>query len=120
MPRAAPPPAAAKIGVCCYCGARTALVLGGARREELACGQCGAPLRTLKAIPVAAPAPPRTPPARANNQEKRSKPAQTPKPKPKRRERRRPRRRPDVWARFARSAQDWLEDALDEIEDIFD
>lgn len=53
-----------KIVTCCYCGARAALVLGGRTgRHELACATCGAPLRKLKMLPVAAvrpaPAPPR-------------------------------------------------------------
>lgn len=39
-----------KIVTCCYCGARAALVLDKAR-HELVCSSCGAPLHDLKMIP---------------------------------------------------------------------
>lgn len=42
----------AKIATCCYCGARTALSLIGTERHELACAQCGAPLREMKQMPT--------------------------------------------------------------------
>ena len=38
-----------KIATCCYCGARAALRLDGAR-HELACAGCGAPLHEMKAL----------------------------------------------------------------------
>lgn len=42
---------ATKIATCCYCGTRAALVLRGKDRHELACSNCGAPLRALKMLP---------------------------------------------------------------------
>ena len=42
--------AAQKIATCCYCGARTALVLKGRVQHELACGTCGAPLHEMKGL----------------------------------------------------------------------
>jgi hypothetical protein len=53
--------AATKIATCCYCGTKAALVLRGRDRHELACGNCGAPLRSLKMLhaspePAAMPA----------------------------------------------------------------
>ncbi|MCK0097382.1 hypothetical protein MWU60_17525 [Yoonia sp. F2084L] len=63
---------ATKIATCCYCGTKAALVLRGKDKHELACGNCGAPLRKLKMLPkqtghttVATPAPAR------NNKRKR-------------------------------------------------
>ena len=44
--------AAPKIATCCYCGARTALVLKGRVQHELACGTCGAPLHEMKGLKV--------------------------------------------------------------------
>ena len=41
-----------KIATCCYCGARTALVLDE-DRHELACASCGAPLHNMKSLPSA-------------------------------------------------------------------
>lgn len=41
-----------KIATCCYCGARTTLVLDAAR-HELCCAKCGAPLHDLKRLPSA-------------------------------------------------------------------
>ena len=40
-----------KIATCCYCGARTALVLDK-QRHELACASCGAPLHDMKSLPT--------------------------------------------------------------------
>ncbi len=45
---------AAKVGTCCYCGLRAALVLRGNVRHELNCTGCGAPLSKLKMLPNAA------------------------------------------------------------------
>jgi hypothetical protein len=39
-----------KIATCCYCGARTVLVLDR-DRHELACACCGAPLHEMKTMP---------------------------------------------------------------------
>ena len=40
---------AQKIATCCYCGARAALRLDGAR-HELVCSNCGAPLHEMKSL----------------------------------------------------------------------
>jgi hypothetical protein len=42
-----------KIATCNYCGTRAALVLSGTVRHELTCGNCGAPLHDMKALPMA-------------------------------------------------------------------
>jgi hypothetical protein len=55
--------AVTKIATCCYCGTKAALVLRGIDKHELACGNCGAPLRSLKMLPVS-PDRPREPAAR--------------------------------------------------------
>lgn len=39
-----------KIATCCYCGTRAALTLTGRERHELACSNCGAPLREMKML----------------------------------------------------------------------
>lgn len=44
--------AATKIATCCYCGTKAALVLRGKDKHELSCGNCGAPLRALKMLPM--------------------------------------------------------------------
>lgn len=44
--------AATKIATCCYCGTKAALILRGKDRHELSCGNCGAPLRSLKMLHV--------------------------------------------------------------------
>ncbi len=49
-------PQTRKIATCCYCGARTVLVLDQSR-HELACASCGAPLHQMKLMPVARAAP---------------------------------------------------------------
>ncbi len=48
---------ATKIATCCYCGTKSALVLRGKDRHELTCGKCGAPLRSLKMLPMNASRP---------------------------------------------------------------
>ena len=40
-----------KVGTCCYCGTKAALILTGKERHELSCGTCGAPLHALKILP---------------------------------------------------------------------
>ena len=42
---------ATKIATCCYCGTKAVLVLRGKDKHELACSNCGAPLRALKMLP---------------------------------------------------------------------
>lgn len=53
-----------KIATCCFCGQRTILDLRGARRHELACNSCGAPLRHMKSLKADAVG---TPPARTRS-----------------------------------------------------
>lgn len=65
--------AVTKIATCCYCGTKAALVLRGNERHELACGNCGAPLKALKMLPTSA-APVETSPARPAKQSKRKPP----------------------------------------------
>lgn len=43
--------AVTKVGTCCYCGTKAALVLRGKDRHELSCQSCGAPLHALKIMP---------------------------------------------------------------------
>ena len=43
--------AVTKVGTCCYCGTKAALVLRGKDRHELSCATCGAPLHALKVLP---------------------------------------------------------------------
>nr|WP_299283091.1 hypothetical protein [uncultured Tateyamaria sp.] len=95
-----------KIGTCCYCGTRAALVLKGQTRHELACSSCGAPLHNLKMMPKRAPAA-RDPVHRSKPYEKSVK-RQVNKPVKKKHKRKKSR-----WA-------DLFEDAFDIIEDIFD
>ena len=100
-------PHAPKIATCCYCGTRTALVLGGeGARHELSCGACGAPLHAMKRLKADAPHPPRREgsaagPARPDRHEK---PRKTRKKKKKRKSRAR-------W---------FLEEVVDMVEDVFD
>lgn len=42
---------AIKVGTCCYCGTKAALVLTGRVKHELSCATCGAPLSKLKMLP---------------------------------------------------------------------
>lgn len=95
-----------KIATCCYCGARAALVLGN-DRHELVCASCGAPLRQLKNLP-ADPAPTAQPlrsAATAPRRDLPDRPKRKPKAKPKKRK---------SWLR------DLVEDAFDELGDLFD
>ncbi|UWR00724.1 hypothetical protein K3729_08155 [Rhodobacteraceae bacterium S2214] len=48
-----------KVGTCCYCGTKAALVLRGSERHELSCSTCGAPLHALKILPQRAAEPAR-------------------------------------------------------------
>jgi len=87
-----------KIATCCYCRTRAALVLAGFDRHELACANCGAPLRDLKMLPLASLREP-------------TRPAPSPRPARKPRPAKRRRR---AWLN-ARAAEVW-----DEIEDWVD
>lgn len=91
-----------KLATCCYCGGRSLLKPTARGGHELACGTCGAPLHEMKWLKVPeASAPKRTAPA--------PKPKSYAKPaKPRKMRRRKP-----LWRRA-------LEEAWDEIEDIFD
>ena len=103
-------PAAHKIATCCYCGTRAALVLRGDTRHELSCSSCGAPLHDLKMLrrdvgtgtaPAATPARPKP------------KPVHPYQPHPKPRKVKKRKKRKGLFRRL-------VEDAWDEIEDIFD
>lgn len=92
-----------KIATCCYCGTKAALVLKGRERHELACGNCGAPLRAMKMLP-ATPERHATPvkPAKAKYSQ----------PRPKKRKKSKPRRKQmisRIW--------DVIEDVVDEVFD---
>jgi len=91
---------APKIATCCYCGTRSVLKLCGTERHELSCGACGAPLSSMKAIPVGVRDEVKPSRKRASPHVKRSKY------KPKK-------RRKSFW-RWA------AEEIWEEIEDIFD
>ncbi|MEO1001361.1 MAG: hypothetical protein AAFW69_12285 [Pseudomonadota bacterium] len=97
-----------KIATCCYCGTRAALVLDRGR-HELVCSACGAPLHSLKRMPVAAP------PKRAElRPAKPAKPAKKPKrDSDKRRKSEKKKRWKSPLAKFA-------DEAWDVVEDIFD
>ncbi|MCR9125988.1 MAG: hypothetical protein NXH82_07660 [Rhodobacteraceae bacterium] len=94
-----------KIGTCCYCGTRAALVLKGQRQHALACGSCGAPLSNLKKLPR-----PQEPP-RPGIDHTRSAPPAGHRPHPARKPRAK-KRKPMGWK--------ILEEVFDVIEDIFD
>jgi hypothetical protein len=102
-----------KLATCCYCGHRTLLRLGGtAGRHELACGACGAPLHALKSLPKRLPdAAPRGP-VRSRPSEPgagaRLDPACKRKAKRKRRK------------SLPKRIFDFIEDAAEEVFDIFD
>ena len=109
---------ATKIATCCYCGARAALVLRGAERHELSCASCGAPLHRLKAVPVRRPVR-RISKAQSDPAAKRTRrgavgyaEGQANRPVRSRKNR----RKASPWKRIG----DFLEDALDIAEDIFD
>ncbi|MGI3186314.1 hypothetical protein [Nioella aestuarii] len=95
-----------KIATCCYCGTRTMLRLTARGGHELACGNCGAPLHEMKAIPQEkVRKPKRVQPApaayRDSDDDYRS------------RKKKKPKRRKPLWSRA-------LEEAFDFVEDIFD
>lgn len=94
---------ATKITTCCYCGTRAMMRLGGKIQHELVCGNCGAPLHTMKWLKQpkpAAPQPQRRPTMRDDDyrHRKRSKPRK---------------RRKGLF-------QKAFEEIIDVVEDIFD
>lgn len=104
-------PGAVKLATCCYCGARTMLHAPDGPKRVLNCGACGAPLRQVKAVPVAAPSP--------------KAPMQVGRAKPPPRKRKRSRRRSErvgspVWSRLGRKIVRAVEDLVDELDDILD
>ncbi|WP_297768061.1 hypothetical protein [uncultured Roseovarius sp.] len=98
-----------KIATCCYCGARTTLVLDRGR-HELACAKCGAPLHEMKALPkrngAAQPSRPKARPMTLPRQEYGPDPAAKRQSRPKK-------RRKGLGRRLA-------EEIWDVVEDIFD
>ena len=101
---------ATKIATCCYCGTRAALVLRGKVQHELSCGSCGAPLHDLKIMPMSdhAKRPSRVAPSRIRT-EKPVKPRYDP-----RHDDRKKRKKRKDWL------SDFVEEAWDVVEDIFD
>ena len=101
---------AIKVGTCCYCGSKAALVLRGKTRHELSCNTCGAPLSRLKMLPkaVGAGAAPAAVPVRP-----------TPKPAYEfeyRKSRKKPKKR-----KYRKGlARKLFEEVWDVVEDIFD
>jgi hypothetical protein len=93
-----------KIATCCYCSARTMLKPTARGGHELACGACGAPLHEMKWLKLPEPRAPKAAPVRQPRQFARL-------PNRKRKKRKEP---------FLRRALEWLDDAWDEVEDIFD
>jgi hypothetical protein len=99
-----------KLATCCYCGSRTVLTLGGsAVRHELACAACGAPLHAMKQIKAEPPA--ARPPAAPRRRD--PVPPETVRP-------RRPSSRPKMRKPTMRRLFDVIEDAAEEVFDIFD
>jgi hypothetical protein len=90
-----------KIATCCYCGSRTMLKPTARTGHELACGNCGAPLHEMKWLKAPKPSQPKV-----------DRPANTYSRNKNQKLRKRKQRKP-LWRRA-------LEDAWDEIEDIFD
>lgn len=97
-----------KLSVCCYCGSREAIRLGDAPRRKLACDACGAPLKQLKKLGSSAPAAKRRSGVAATPARLREAAASV--------KRRRVRKSKSLGRRLGA----WLEDAFDEIEDLFD
>lgn len=99
-----------KVGTCCYCGTKAALVLTGKLRHELACSTCGAPLSQMKMLrkepvrvtaPAAAPTHPRL--ARKPQKSVKSK-----------------RNKPKKKSKFSKLRGKMFEELWDVVEDIFD
>ena len=103
-------PERTKIATCCYCGSRSMLTLAGRVQHHLACSSCGAPLSRMKAI--------RTEPD--GQRPKAARPARQQAPglqAPRTAEKtHRPKRRKPLVKRLL----DRIEDAVEEIADLFD
>lgn len=98
-----------KIATCCYCGSKTALKLAKGR-HELSCAKCGAPLRSLKSLPVAA-----KPAKRAvSHQSTERRFAQKPKAVSNKKAKPRKVKKQRGWLK------DFAEDVFELVEDIFD
>ena len=103
-------PERTKIATCCYCGSRSMLTLAGRVQHHLACSSCGAPLSRMKAIRTE-PEGPRPKHARIPRQPASGFPAPRPAD-----EVRRPKRRKPLVKRLL----DRIEDAVEDIADLFD
>lgn len=100
---------APKIATCCYCGSRAALTLAGRERHELACSNCGAPLRAMKMFKVAQPVRVQKERAYSGRPSKKSKPAH------------RKKRTRSLSQRFLEEIWDFVDDVFDDVfDDIFD
>ncbi|MDF3413197.1 hypothetical protein HKX54_01915 [Sulfitobacter sp. M57] len=97
-----------KIATCCHCGTKAALKLDKGR-HALSCASCGAPLRNLKALPVAAPERPAV-----SHQPSVRQFAQKPKRAPVKKTKRRKMKKRIGWLK------DMAEEVFDFVEDIFD
>ena len=95
-------PGATKIATCCYCGTRAMMRLAGKVQHELVCGNCGAPLHTMKWLkePKRAPVKPKSRPVPADDY----------------RHRKRPKQRKKRKGFFHKA----FEEIIDVVEDIFD
>jgi hypothetical protein len=101
---------ARKIATCCYCGTRAVLVLRGKDRHELSCSRCGAPLHTLKMLPIG----PECVTGRGvTSPRPKPKPVHPKQPHPKARKVKKTKKRKGLLRYLA-------EEVWDEIEDIFD
>ncbi|MGI9390870.1 MAG: hypothetical protein ACR2O1_12500 [Boseongicola sp.] len=106
-------PHQAKIATCCYCGTRAALVLGRMARRELACSNCGAPLRELKMLRAVAPAGAAPVRAKATRHKSGSR-------RPDTRKRKKPKRRQSLSQLIMQEIWDATDDIFDDVFDIFD
>ncbi|MEP3055529.1 hypothetical protein [Ascidiaceihabitans sp.] len=99
-----------KIMTCCYCGTRAALVLKNSGRHELMCSSCGAPLHDLKRLPV----------VKAGDRELvRPSAVRSPKPVKSHKSEKKPSKKKKSKKRKS-FFKDFLEEAVDFVEDIFD
>lgn len=98
------------VATCCYCGTHAPLVLTGEGRRELSCQSCGAPIRRLKALPIARAADGAEPSSRPK---RRPRPSRPDRPEPPRRRPPRRRRRSPRWMHMLNELVDELEDLID-------
>ncbi|QUJ75147.1 hypothetical protein KDD17_08895 [Sulfitobacter albidus] len=96
-----------KIATCCHCGTRAMLRLD-AGHHTLTCGTCGAPLRDLKAMPLAKPATAAVSHQPAPKLRSLPKAAAVKKSKP-----RKVKKRKSLWRKVASEAFDFVEDIFD-------